>query len=244
MADRDKQNNNKDISRREFLKDAGLVVGGATVGTMSVLNACSGATQTVTGTVTSTITHPTTTTITSKVTTTTTAPPVTTTAPPVTQVVEKVAAAGLIEVTVNGYKASVMVEPNETLAEMLRERLNLTGTKIGCDRGTCGACVVHVDGRPVLSCMMLAIEAGGKEIITIEGLASKDGLHPLQQAVQDHTGFQCGFCTPGLIMETKALLDKNPSPTVEEIKSALGGHICRCGSFYAFMESVTMAGGE
>ncbi len=221
VSEREKGNN---VSRREFLKDAGLIVGGATVGSMALLNACGAETKTVTSTVS--------------------APAVTVTAPAptITRLIEK-AGASQVEVTVNGYKATVQVEPHETLAEMLRERMNLTGTKVGCDRGACGACVVHLDGKPVLSCMTLAIEVGGRFITTIEGLADKGKLHPLQQAVYDHTGFQCGFCTPGVIMETRALLDEKPKPTVEEIKAALGGHICRCGSFYAFIESVQIATG-
>lgn len=221
------------MSRRKFLKDAGLTIGGATLGTMSMMTACGTnlaetATQTVTATKIVTVSSP----------------PVTVTQPPVTKLVEKSPSDNTIEITVNGYKSVVMVSPEDTLAEVLREKLNLTGTKIGCDRGTCGACVVHLDGKPVLSCMMLAIEAAGRAITTIEGLASKGKLTPLQQAVYDHTGFQCGFCTPGLIMEATALLAENPRPTVEEMKAAFGGHICRCGAFYSFMESVQLAGGK
>ena len=217
-------NDKAQLSRREFLKDAGLVIGGATVGSMTLLGAC-GSTETVT----QTTTIPTTTTVTQ---------------PPVTKLIEAAALATSLDLTVNGFTSTIQVSPNTTLAEALRERLNLTGTKIGCDRGTCGACVVLADGKPILSCMTLAAEVGSQKITTVEGLADGDKLHPLQQAVYDNSGYQCGFCTPGVLMETKALLDENPSPTVDEIKAALGGHICRCGSFYAFIESVKLAGAK
>jgi len=147
----------------------------------------------------------------------------------------------LTSLTVNGRKHNLRIEPNRTLAEVLREELGLTGTKVGCDRGTCGACTVLLDGRPVLSCMTLAVECHDKEISTIEGLAREGELHPLQQAVHDHSGFQCGYCTPGMIMAGKALLGDNPHPTEGEVNEALGGHICRCGAFYSFVESVLKA---
>ncbi len=205
------------ISRREFLKDAGLIFGGAAVGSISLMSACNNDEKTAAQTTCSN-----------------------------TPAATVIASAGTasVELTVNGFTSAVQVEPNMSLAEVLRDKLNLTGTKVGCDRGTCGACTVLANGKPVLSCMMLAIECGGINITTIEGLANGATLHPLQQAVYEHTGYQCGFCTPGVIMEAKALLDENPNPTVEEIKAALGGHICRCGSFYSFIESVQLAGGK
>jgi aerobic-type carbon monoxide dehydrogenase small subunit (CoxS/CutS family) len=132
------------------------------------------------------------------------------------------------------------VSPSHTLAYTLRETLGLTGTKIGCNEGACGACTVLLDGKPVLSCMTLTVECEGKDILTIEGLADTETgeLHPLQQAFVDHTAFQCGFCTPGIIISAKALLDKNPSPTEQEIKDALAGHLCRCISHYHVLDAV------
>ena len=135
------------------------------------------------------------------------------------------------------------VDPSHTLAHTLREMLGLTGTKVGCDQGACGACTVLIEGKPVLSCMTLTVECDGKSITTIEGLEDpKTGkLDPLQQAFIDHTAFQCGFCTPGIIMSAKALLDENPSPTEQEVKEALSGNYCRCISHYYVLEAVMAA---
>jgi len=132
------------------------------------------------------------------------------------------------------------VSPSHTLAHTLRETLDLTGTKVGCDHGACGACTVLMDGKPILSCMTLTVECGGKSITTIEGLNDPrmEKLHPLQQAFIDHTAFQCGFCTPGMIMTAKALLDRNPTPTEEEVKEALSGNYCRCISHYHVLRAV------
>ena len=132
------------------------------------------------------------------------------------------------------------IAPSQTLARTLREKLGLTGTKIGCDQGACASCTVIMDGDPVLSCMMLTIECHGKRITTIEGLQDpKMGkIDPLQQAFIDHTAFQCGFCTPGIIMASKALLNKNPSPNVTQIKESLSGHYCRCISHYHVIDAV------
>ena len=152
-----------------------------------------------------------------------------------------------IVLTVNGqiYRLDIgdrphEVDPSHTLAYTLRETIGLTGTKVGCDHGACGSCTVHMDGKPVLSCMMLTVECDGKKITTIEGLASPETgkLDPLQQSFIDHTAFQCGFCTPGIIMSAKALLSENPSPTEEEIKEALAGNYCRCISHYHVIEAV------
>ena len=131
--------------------------------------------------------------------------------------------------------------PSETLAETLRNHLGLLGTKISCDRGACGACTVILDGKAVLSCTMLTVECDGMHITTIEGLQDpKTGrLHPLQQSFIDHTAFQCGFCTPGIIMTVKALLDRNPNPTEDGIKEALSGNFCRCISHYEVLKAVT-----
>lgn len=135
---------------------------------------------------------------------------------------------------------SQAVSPSHTLAHTLRERLGLTGTKISCDQGACGCCTVLMDGKAVLSCMLLTVECAGKEIVTIEGLADpKTGaLDPLQQSFIDHTAFQCGFCTPGIIMSAKALLNENPSPTIDEVKEALAGNFCRCISHYHVLDAV------
>jgi carbon-monoxide dehydrogenase small subunit len=138
------------------------------------------------------------------------------------------------------------VNPSHTLAHTLRETLGLTGTKVSCDNGACGSCTVLMDGKAVLSCMMLTIECSGKEITTIEGLRdSKTGdLDPIQQAFIDHTAFQCGFCTPGMIMSSKALLNENPHPTEEEVKEALSGNFCRCISHYQVIEAVMDVSGK
>lgn len=155
-----------------------------------------------------------------------------------------------ISLTVNGdcYKLRVGKQPREvdpahTLAHTLRETLGLTGTKIACDHGGCGACTVLMDGRAILSCMLLTVECDGKSITTIEGLEDpKTGdLHPLQQSFIDLTAFQCGFCTPGMIMSSKALLDENPSPTEQDVKEALSGHYCRCISHYRVIKAVLKA---
>lgn len=132
---------------------------------------------------------------------------------------------------VNGQELTVELEARETLAEVLRNRLGLMGTHIGCDRGACGACTVLLDGRPVVSCSMLAVEALGHELTTIEGLATASGLHPLQEAFVAHDALQCGFCTSGMLMSSKALLDSHPAPDETTIRSALSGNLCRCGTY-------------
>ena len=135
-----------------------------------------------------------------------------------------------IDLKINGTLRTVSAEPRATLAQVLREHLQLTGTKVVCDRGSCSACTVWLDGTPVNSCMTLAIEAQGREITTIEGLAKGDALHPLQEAFMEHDASQCGFCTPGMIMTGAALLKKNPKPSLEEVKLAYRGNLCRCGT--------------
>jgi aerobic-type carbon monoxide dehydrogenase small subunit (CoxS/CutS family) len=138
------------------------------------------------------------------------------------------------------------VTPYETLAETLRETLGLKGTKTGCNQGACGSCTVLIDGIPVLSCMLLTIECDGKQITTIEGLQNQETgqLDEIQQAFIDHSAFQCGFCTPGLIMASKALLSKNPSPAEAEIKQALSGHYCRCISHYHVVDALQALAGK
>jgi len=150
-----------------------------------------------------------------------------------------------IELKVNGEIHEVEVESHRTLLEVLREKLGLTGTKEACNKGDCGACTVLVDGKPLLSCLALAIEAQGKEISTIEGMA-KEGyeLHPIQQAFVDEGATQCGFCTPGMIMSAKALLDRNPNPTDEEIKEGISGNLCRCTGYITIVNAIQAAAGK
>jgi aerobic-type carbon monoxide dehydrogenase small subunit (CoxS/CutS family) len=143
-----------------------------------------------------------------------------------------------ISLKVNGTPRTLKIEPRTTLARALREELSLTGTKIGCDRGACGACTVIIDGRTFYSCSMLAIEAQGRNIRTVEGLMQGAALHPVQQAFCDHDGLMCGFCTPGFVMSAVALLEKNPSPTPAQAKAALDGNICRCGTYTRVLEAV------
>jgi carbon-monoxide dehydrogenase small subunit len=146
-----------------------------------------------------------------------------------------------IKLTVNNQSYRLTVLPWRTLLEVIREDLGLTGTKEGCGLGECGACTILMDRRAVNSCLVLATEADGSEITTIEGLANGDKLHPIQQAFVDHGGLQCGFCTPGMIMSAKALLDQNPTPTEEEIKQAISGNLCRCTGYAKIIESIKAA---
>ena len=143
-----------------------------------------------------------------------------------------------ITVTVNGARERIDVQPNLTLLQLLREKLALTGTKNGCEAGECGACTVLVDGEPVNSCMMLAIEADGRELLTVEGLAPEGQLSPLQQAFVEHNAVQCGFCTPGMLMSAYALLKRNPTPTEEQIKQALVGNLCRCTGYLRIIRAI------
>jgi carbon-monoxide dehydrogenase small subunit len=146
-----------------------------------------------------------------------------------------------IRLRINGLAHELEVKPWATLLDTLREDLGLTGTKEGCGQGECGACTVLMDGKPVNACLILAMEAQGKEIVTIEGLASGDDLHPIQQAFVDRGGMQCGFCTPGMILSAKALLDENPDPTDEEIRKGLEGNFCRCTGYTKIIESIRVA---
>jgi aerobic-type carbon monoxide dehydrogenase small subunit (CoxS/CutS family) len=149
-----------------------------------------------------------------------------------------------IAFTLNGAFAELEIEPRETLAEMLRARCRLTGVKLSCEAQVCGACTVLVDGLPVSACTYLAYEARGKRVMTIEGLAeSPDKLHPLQQAFLDNFAFQCGFCTPGMIMAAKALLDEKPHPTQEEIIAYMDGNLCRCTGYLAIVKAIQQVAG-
>ena len=251
MSEEEKNKKSQGISRREFLKDAGFIVGGAAIGSTVLLAACGDGevtTETVTETETETATKTVTTTA-GEVTKTTTA----------TETVEvskficpydgqefdtlsalqahvnavhptAPAIEGLTTLTVNGQSYVTQVKPNWTLAFVLREKLGLTATKIGCDRGNCGTCTVLVDGRAVYSCMLLAMEADGTDIVTVEGLSDGITLHAIQQAFIDNDAVQCGFCIPGYMMSAKALLDANSNPTFDEVREALSGHLCICGN--------------
>jgi len=143
-----------------------------------------------------------------------------------------------ITLTVNGARERLDVPSNMTLLQMLRERLALTGTKNGCEAGECGACTVLVDGEPTNSCLMLAVEADGREILTVEGLTPPGQLSPLQQAFVEHNAVQCGFCTPGMLISAHALLKREPHPTEDEIKQALVGNLCRCTGYVRIIEAI------
>jgi aerobic carbon-monoxide dehydrogenase small subunit len=209
------------MSRREFLRNAGFVVGGATVGSMALMNACSGTkTETVTKTVTTTVGGAGSTVTITK-------------AAEGTSSVE-----GMVHYVVNGIDYWGKVEPQWTLAYVLREKMGLTGTKRGCDVGDCGLCTVLVDGTPIESCIYLACEADGKKIETVEGLTTGDALSPLQQSFLKNDGLQCGFCTPGMLMTAKALLTVKPKATEAEIKEFMAGCLCRCGSYLTIIKSI------
>lgn len=148
-----------------------------------------------------------------------------------------------VSLTVNGRGVSVRVDPATTLVEVLRYDLGLTGTKIGCDRGACSACTVWLDGEPASSCMTLTLDARGRTITTIEGLADGDKLHPVQQAFVEHDALQCGFCTPGMVMSCAALLNRKPDADLDDIKSAVSGHLCRCGTYPNIFKATLAAAG-
>jgi len=147
----------------------------------------------------------------------------------------------LCTLTINGEARTLAVEDTDTLVEVLREQLGLTGTKVGCDEGDCGACTVLIDGKPTLSCLTLVGAVEGRAIVTIEGVAEQGKLHPLQQAFDEHGAAQCGFCTPGMILSAKALLDENAHPSDDEIKHALSGNLCRCTGYGRIVEAVGIA---
>jgi carbon-monoxide dehydrogenase small subunit len=146
-----------------------------------------------------------------------------------------------IILTVNEREHELLTNPNRTLAQVLREDLGLTGTKQGCGVGDCGSCTVLLDGQPVNSCLVLAVQASGRRVTTIEGLADGNRLHPLQEAMAEHGAIQCGFCTPGMILSAKALLEDNPSPGRQEIRQGLSGNLCRCTGYQKIVEAVADA---
>jgi carbon-monoxide dehydrogenase small subunit len=149
-----------------------------------------------------------------------------------------------VEIAVNGERRQATVSPETTLLEVLRQTWHLTGTKQGCEEGDCGACTVLLDGRPANACLVLAIRADGHEVATIEGLGEVDNLHPLQSAFIDHASLQCGFCGPGMLVSSKALLDSNPNPTEFEIRRSLSGNLCRCTGYSKIVEAVQSAAGK
>ncbi len=145
----------------------------------------------------------------------------------------------VINITVNGRSYEKPISSNQTLLDFLRHDLGLTGTKKGCEVGDCGSCIVLLNGRPVNSCLVLAVQAHGKEVVTIEGLATGEGLHPLQEAFIREGAIQCGFCTPGMILSAKHLLDKNPQPSELEIREAISGNLCRCTGYQKIIEAIS-----
>ena len=229
----------KGISRREFLKDAGLVVGGATVGSMALLNACGG-TTTVTNTTTvgagATVTNSVTKTVTTTVSGAGSTSTVTVTAP-----AGQAANADVYTLNVNGVDYKVQLQPWWNMAYVLRDRLGLFGTKVGCDMGQCASCTVLVDGVPMLACLMLAVQSEGKKFKTVESLSNGIKLNALQQKFYDKEAFQCGFCTPGVLMASTALLAANAKPTADDVREALAGHLCCCTNYKVVVD--TVAGG-
>lgn len=153
-------------------------------------------------------------------------------------------AAQVISIEVNGEPHEAMVRPRHTLVEVLREKIGLTGTKDGCEQGVCGACTVLLDGRPALACITLAVECDGKTIRTVEGLAHNGTLSAIQRAFLDQGAVQCGFCTPGMLMSATALLERNPKPSLADIKKALEGNLCRCTGYNAIVAAVRQASGQ
>ena len=146
-----------------------------------------------------------------------------------------------IKLNVNGKDEEFLAEPRELLIYTLRERLNITGPHIGCETSHCGACTVTIDGKSVKSCTMFAAQANGKSVTTIEGIGGPDNLHPLQEAFKEHHGLQCGYCTPGMLMAAKALLDRNPNPSREEVIDAISGNLCRCTDYEPIVEAILAA---
>ncbi len=150
----------------------------------------------------------------------------------------------IVTFTINSIPYDVIIEPQMTLLEVLRDKLGLTGTKFGCGTGDCGVCTVLIDGRPVSACLTLAARVKGTNILTIEGLAKGTNLHPIQRAFIEHGAIQCGFCTPGMILNAKALLDENQNPTREEVRFTMGGNLCRCTGYVKIIDAILAAAGS
>jgi aerobic-type carbon monoxide dehydrogenase small subunit (CoxS/CutS family) len=242
---KDKKKKPKEVTRRQFLAGTGIVVGGAAIGSAALLAACGGdgTTETVTQTQTQTQTQTATQTVTTTAgevtqTVTTTAPGTTQTQTVTVEVPVGEVDPGLITLTVNGKEYTVKAEADWSLVDVLREKLWLTGTKIGCERGTCGTCTVIMDGRPIYACMVLAVESKGKDIWTVEGLSDGITLDPIQQAFVDGSAVQCGYCIPGYLMSAKVLLGKKANPTRDEVREALSGHFCPCGNTKKIVDAV------
>lgn len=161
---------------------------------------------------------------------------------PITEFARGVCMKKLIRVTVNDVRYEVAVKPNQTLVDMIRYDLGLTGTKNGCGEGDCGACTVILDGTPVNSCLVLAMQADGRTITTIEGVEGEKGLHPLQKAFIEKGAVQCGFCTPGMVLSAKSVLDENPAPSEEEIREGISGNLCRCTGYLQIIDAVKSVG--
>ena len=142
-----------------------------------------------------------------------------------------------VELTVNGSKVSMQVEPRQSLADALRSQLGLTGTHLGCEHGVCGACTIIVDGEPVRGCLMLGVQAEGAEVLTVEGVSPSEGLSPIQEALREHHGLQCGFCTPGMVMALHHLFTITPSPSEDEINEAISGQLCRCTGYQGIVSA-------
>jgi len=149
-----------------------------------------------------------------------------------------------VRATINGRERELRVDPWRTLLDVLREDLDLTGTKLGCEAGECGACTVLIDGRPVVACMTLAADADGRDIVTIEGISTPEHLHPLQAEFLRQSSFQCGYCAPGVIMSAKALLDENPHPDETEIRQAIAGNLCRCTAYVGIVKAIQNVAAE
>ena len=244
------------ISRREFLKDAGLIVGGATVGSMALVNACGTKTTTVTGpgaTSTKTVTSTATTTVAGPggsvvtVTSTVTSPGGTATVTATkTATVTATGPAGaataadesLVYATINGVRTGLVVKNHQSLSEVLREQLGLFALKEGCFLGECGTCTVMVDNEAVYSCLLLACEMDGKNIVTVEGLSNNGVLDKVQQKFYDQDVAQCGYCTPGFIMAAEALYKVTPKPNLDEVREAVAGHVCMCGNVHRNVNAI------
>ena len=226
MAEEEKKGKKGEISRREFIKGTGLAVGGVAIGSTVLGVACSAPATTPATTPVANTTKP-----------GTTAPPTTTTTPPKTVEVIK-APEGVVTLNINGQKVVVEVKPEWSLAFLLREKLGLVALKVGCDRGECGVCNILVNGKTHLACSMLAIASEGKAIVTLEGLGQGASMHPVQKLFLDNNSFQCGYCTPGMILSAVALLSKTPKPTLDQARVAIAGNLCYCGDYNRIVNTI------